>query len=81
MFTPPKNRQLGNRPPPHRPRPPPPATRTSLTPKVVGFLRELQFPPTGNDDRVGLDKPQTNPSIVAVLPDQTLKGHVFARHA
>ncbi len=46
-------------------------------PKVVGFLRVLRFPPTGNVDseRLGLaldwDYRLTDPSTVAVLRDQT----------
>ena len=37
-------------------------------PKVLGFLRVLQFPPTGNVDRVGWDKRQTDRADV--LHDQ-----------
>jgi hypothetical protein len=29
--------------------------RVNAPPKVVGFLRALRFPPTGNVDRVGWD--------------------------
>ena len=36
--------------------------------KVVGFLRVLRFPPTGNVDRMGWEVPQTDPSTVTVLP-------------
>jgi hypothetical protein len=50
-------------------------------PVVVGFLRVLQFPPTGNVDRVGWDKPLTDPSIVAVLRDHHMSHKVAARGA
>jgi hypothetical protein len=39
--------------------------------KIVGFLWILWFPPTENVDRMSWDKFITNPSIVAVLHDQT----------
>jgi hypothetical protein len=40
-------------------------------PKVVGFLLVLRFLFTGNVRSVGWDKPQTDPSTIAVLRDQT----------
>jgi hypothetical protein len=38
---------------------------------VVVFPQVLRFPPTGNVDRVGWDKPLTDPSTVVVLDNQT----------
>jgi hypothetical protein len=40
--------------------------RVNTLSKVVGFFRVLWIPPTGNIDRVGWDKSQTNHSTVAV---------------
>ena len=47
-------------------------------PKVVGFLRVLRFPPTGNVDGSGCDKLQTSSMY---LPDRTAVHKRFRRNS
>jgi hypothetical protein len=48
-------------------------------PKVVGFLRELRFPPTGNVDRVGWDYPPNWPFHRSCPPWPDMSHKVAAR--
>jgi hypothetical protein len=50
-------------------------------PKVVGFLRVLQFPPTGNVDRVGWDYPPNWPFHRSCAPWSDMSHKVTARGA
>ena len=50
-------------------------------PKVVGFLRVLRFPPTGNVDRVGWDYPPNWPFHRSCAPWSDMSHKVAARGA
>jgi hypothetical protein len=49
--------------------------------KVVGFLRVLRFPPTGNVDRVGWDKPPNWPFHRSCAPWSDMSHKVAGRGA